>query len=297
MNYLKQEIIDFTSTNLTESVAEWSAATTYAVGDLAKKGTYIYKSAIASNLNNDPEEYNDIKWLKYQISNKYAMLDLSANSKSEYTGSLTVTFTQNRMSTLAIGNYDATTISVEVLDELDATIWSYESEDTLNENVSDWWDYIYSDYGYEVNRGIKIELGRIGTSVRVTFNSSVDVPITACGYLVGGEKVDMGCTLYGVSFTYNSFATKEFDTFGTLNLIKRGVQDLVDFNTVIDNSQLQSSRRKIKSIYNDIIVFIVDEQEDSNHENLLTLGVIQDASTVLSNPTKTTISWSVVEVI
>ncbi len=123
MKYLVQEITAFTSTNLTEAIAEWSAVTTYAVGTEARVGTFIYKSVISSNLNFAPLDYIDIKWMKSGVSNKFAMLDLNANTKSSFTGDLTVTFTQNNITTLAIGNYEADTILVEVLDAHIRRVW------------------------------------------------------------------------------------------------------------------------------------------------------------------------------
>ena len=107
----------------------------------------------------------------------------------------------------------------------------------------------------------------------------------------------MGCTLYGVNFNFNSYAVKDFDDFGSLTIIKRGVQDVVDFQAVIPSDELQTLRREIKKIYNDIVMFILDEKEASMYENLLTLGTIQNASVLLDNDDKTTISYSIIEAI
>lgn len=420
MKYLTQQITEYLSTNLVDTEAEWLVGTTYSVGDTVKYGNYYYKSVVDSNLGYNPEDYNDLKWFKYAVSNKYAMLDLSASSKSSYTGNMEVVFTQDNKDTITIGNYTAANVLVEILDlvtdhnlatnsgfdtdtdwtkgtgwtigsgtassdgtqaadselsqaytfldgvkymvQVDVTaisagtlklfyndgvqlesasvttigtsfftfigdgtsnlfgvvadvdfvgtidnlyvapyndyvLWSYETYDTLNQNVIDYWTYMYEGYGYELDKGIMISLPVYGENIRVTFNDPGGIGATECGYLVAGEAVSMGETLYGVDFSFNSFANKEFDTFGTLQLVKRRVQDLVDFNTLISSSELATVRRAIKKIYNDVIVFIVDESENSVHENLLTLGIVQDVSTVLENPVQTTVSWSVVEVI
>ena len=50
-------------------------------------------------------------------------------------------------------------------------------------------------------------------------------------------------------------------------------------------------------MYNDVVVFILDERDESNYENMLTLGTVQDASVVLSNAVLYNIAWSVIEVI
>lgn len=303
MQYLAQQITSFLATNLTDTYNDWSSSTTYSFesgtptnSSVARYGTYYYRSVINSNLNNNPVATENIKWTKYSVSNKYAMLDLAANTKSIYNdGNLYVTFIQNQMTTLTIGNYEADTVTIEILDESDNILWTYTTDSSVNELVEDYWTYIYTDYGYEIDRAIKIDLPLIGYKVKVTFNKSVESDVTACGYLVGGEAIDMGCTLNGINFKFNSFAFKETDDWGTLTVTKRAVQDLVDFETVIDSNRLQTYKRQLKSIYNDIVVFIVDESENSEYENILTLGVIQDASIVLTDLDKTVISYSVME--
>lgn len=304
MRYVYQQIESFTSTNLTDTFNDWSPSTTYSFesgtptnSSVARYGTYYYRSVINSNINNNPEEFERVKWTKYGVSNKYAMLDLSSQSKSIYIGgNLTVTFLQNRMDTLGIGNYEASTVTVEILaDNGISILWTYTTHNVGNIGVTNWWTYIYSPYGYEVDRATKIDLPTKGKYVRVTFNKSTESDRTSCGYLVGGESIDMGKTLSDVSFSFNSFALKETDEWGALIINKRAVQDIVDFETIIPTNEMVNFKRKIKSVYNDIILFIVDESVNSEYENLLTLGVIQDASVVLTEFDKTTMTFSVIE--
>jgi len=302
MFILKQSITDFISSNVTETVDEYSASYTYALGEEARDGAYIYKSVIADNLGNKPEDTLDMLWVKIGVSNKYAMLDLRANTKSTKTGdNLVVEFAQNMSDTLALGNYSASSVLIEIFDEYDVEIWSYETPETLNEGVVDWWTWTYNDYGYEYNKALMVPLGRTdGAKVRVTFNySSVLGSTASCGYLISGIAQYMGETLYGVNFKFNSFATKEFDAFGTLSVLKRGVQDIVDFNTVIQHTEkgLMTTKREIKEVYDDVIAFILDTSETSQYENMITLGTIQDANVVLNNGTVYNIAWSVIEVI
>ena len=302
MQVLQQKITDFTYSNLTETIALWNSTTTYAVGDEVRVGSFIYESVTASNVGNNPTETDGIRWLKSGVSNKYAMLDLRANTKATTVGGDTVVeFTQNYIDTLAIGNYEANYILVEILDELNVVQWSYQTPDSINSTVIDWWTWTYEPYQYEVNRGIMIRLPLVAqfNKVRVTFKYFSGINRTACGYLVGGNALSMGCTEYGINFSFNSFATKEFDNEGNIRVEKRTVQDLVDFNTVVKlgEKSIPQIKREIKHFYDDIVVFIVDEQEDSDYENLLTLGTVQDASIVLNNKYLYNIAWSVLEVV
>jgi hypothetical protein len=58
-----------------------------------------------------------------------------------------------------------------------------------------------------------------------------------------------------------------------------------------------TAKREIKQHYDTVVVFILDEQDDSNYENMITLGIIQDATVVLNNGVMADLAWSVQEVI
>ena len=305
MQYIKQELTEFTSTNLTDSYPDWSPTTTYIVepdnaltsASVVRYGSYYYRSVTSANLNFNPNTYSDIKWVKHAVSNKYAMLDMSSNSKSIYEGGdLTVTFLQNQSSVLGIGNYEADYITVEVLASDGTTIlWMYNTLSNVNANVYDYYDYIYEPYNLDQDFTTKINLPIQGRYVRLTFYKLPLTNRSACGYLIVGNPMDMGMSLMQPKFSYNSLTTKEISTFGNLDIKKSFIQDIVDFETVIASTYLSRMRRELKKIYDEIVLFIIDERDVSEYENLMTLGVIQDASVVLENNVESVMSFSVIE--
>jgi len=404
MDYLRQEIIAFQYVNIPATWADYNPATTYTLEDstsltddsVALYDNYYYRSLVTGNLGFTPTDpkYLGTKWMKWQVSNRYAMIDLSAQSKSIVVGGdLIVEFARGDIETLGIGNFEATDVIIEhynsgngvitgltiatSLDlnstiikgacfvddtrvekttdtaklftaskdtyvditsagayvytevsngasapaitppnqrlsmvETDAdnitattdlrtmlTVASQSVHYSVNEDVIDYYSYMYSEYSAEVDRGIKLDIQPIGEYIRVTFVKQPDTNRASCGYLIGGQPVDMGETLSTVNFNFNSFALKETDSFGTLNIIKRNVQDLVDFETKIPQTQTVSIKREVKKIYNDIILFIVDPSDNSIHENLLTLGVIENAQVVLTSNSKSILTWSIYEAI
>jgi len=303
MQYVSQQITSFLATNLTDTYLDYNPSTTYTFesgtptnASVARYGTYYYRSLVNSNVGNTPPEYENIKWIKWEVSNKFAMLDLSAQSKSRFTGDMYVEFLQGQMTTLGIGNYEAEYLTIEIKDALDVVLWTYNTTSSLNENVTDYYSYIYEGYGYQVDIAFKIDLPLFGYKVKVTFHKSAESTTSACGFLVGGIPVNMGSTLYGVNFSFTSYAIKEFDSFGTLTITKRAVQDLVDFETSIDSLDLVALKREIKKVYNDIVMFIVDDKTNL-YENLITLGTIQDVSVVLDNPVNSIMSFSIIEAV
>ena len=305
MQYIKQELTEFTSTNLTDTYPDWSPTTTYIVepdntltsASIVRYGSYYYRSVTSANLNFNPSTYSDIKWVKHSVSNKYAMLDMSSNSKSVFEGGdLTVTFLQNQSSVLGIGNCEADYITIEVLAADGTTIlWMYNTLSNVNANVYDYYDYIYEPYVLDQDFTTKVNLPIQGRYVRLTFHKLSLTNRSACGYLIVGNPMDMGMSLMQPKFSYNSLTTKEISTFGNLDITKSFIQDIVDFETVIASTYLSRMRRELKKIYDEIVLFIIDERDVSEYENLMTLGVIQDASVVLENNVESVISFSVIE--
>ena len=307
MQYIKQELTEFISTNLTDSYLDWSPATEYIVepdnaltsASIARDGSYYYRSVfdVEKNIDFKPSLYENLKWVKHSVSNKYAMLDMSSNSKSVFEGGdLTVTFLQNQSSILGIGNYEADYITIDILAPDGTTIlWTYNTPSNINGNVYDYYDYIYEPYIFDTDYTIKVNLPLQGRYVRLTFRKLLITNKSACGYLIVGNPVDMGMSLMQPKFGYNSLTTKDISTFGNLDIKKSFVQDIVDFETVIASTYLPRMRRELKKIYDEIVLFIIDERDISEYENLMTLGVIQDASVVLENNVESVISFSVIE--
>lgn len=302
MQFVRQGITNFVSTTLTDSYAEWSSTTTYNFEatdpstSIVRYGNYYYRSLINNNLNFNPVEYENVKWVKYGISNKFAMLDLSSSSKSVSSANIVVVFEQNKADTIGIGYYSAEYITIEIMTDLNTVVWTGSIPSPLNSGVTNWYNYIYSPYNYESNKSVKVSLPVLGTYVRVTIHKSGNED-TSCGFLVAGTAVDMGKTLAKVKFGYTSYADKKFDDFGTLSLTKRGVQELVDFETIIEANSIQTFRRKLKDVYNDVVMFVLDERDNSRYENLISLAIIQDAGTVLSDFQKSIMTFSIKEVI
>lgn len=308
MQYVKQELKEYVSTNLTDIYNDWSPTTTYILevddenltnASIVRYGAYYYRSVTNNNLNFNPVEYENIKWVKYAVSNKFAMLDMSANSKSIVEGgNLTVTFLQNQASIIGIGNYEADYILIEILAPDGVTVlWSYQTPSTINANVYDYYEYIYEPYLLNQDFTTKISLPILGRYIRMTFTA---VPLTGnstCGYLIIGNPVDIGMSLMGVKFGYNSLTTKEISEFGNLVVAKSFIQDIVDFETVVNSKYLPSMRKELKKVYDEIVLFIIDERDNSPYENLMTLGVIQDASVMLENNIETVMSFSIIEAI
>ena len=359
MIYLSQEATDFDS-NISEPWATWDENTTYSVESsvngaltdvsVAKYGDYYYRTILDGNIDSIPTEHLGTKWIQWAVSNRHAMFDLRATTKtiSDVGQDMVVEFPRGYIDTIAIGYYSAGSIRVDnlgilsltyggnneltdyvidsdakyrpandlgtILDDLPGgaptpthvldfnnqfreIVYTQTEAHDYNSDVEDYYTYMYADYVLNVDRGRLMYLPHGGSHVRVTLYAESPTVSAACGYLVASEAVNMGETLYGVDFSFNSYSVKTTDEFGVLTINKRSIQDVVDFETSIDSATIAYTKRKIKTIHDEIVVFVLDESESSSYENLITLGTVTNVSTVLSNPVKTTIAWSIQETI
>jgi hypothetical protein len=174
MQYVKQQLTEFVSSNLTDIYDDWNPNTVYTVemdnnaltnASMVRYGAYYYRSVTNDNKGYNPVQYENIKWVKHSVSNKFAMLDMSANSKSIIqNGSITVVFKQNYIELLGFGNYEAEYIEVELLaEDMTTVVWSKNTTSQINVNVYDYWDYIYAPYFNESDHTETMVIPLLGT--------------------------------------------------------------------------------------------------------------------------------------
>lgn len=306
MEYVSQQITGFTASDIPEEYLDWDPDGVYILEESAltnasvvKYGNYYYRSLTNANQGFNPEEYLNIKWMILKVSNTHAMLDLQSQTiTTVLDSSFYVEFDRPLLAdTIGLGYVNCSKITVEHYDALGDLIPEVTQiiEYSANEFVTDYWSYIYSDYSYVRDRAQLIKMSPAGIKIRLTFENTTSV--ISVGYLVVGEAVNMGTSQYGVKFGYNSYAKKEFDDYGRLRITKRAVQNILDFETDVPNSYTMFVRNKTAEIYNDIVMFIVDENPSSLYQNIITLGTIQNADLVISYPTFSTMSWSIIEAI
>ena len=297
MRYVKQEITDYESDNIEPLYLDWVATETYVKNAYVKDGSYFFKSVIDNNLNLKPSDHVPTYWIKWGVSNKFSMIDLQSSTKTVVENdNLIAVFQLANIDTLAIGYYKATTLKIENIDDSGTALYTQTFTQSTNSNVTDYYTYLYAPYTIKSNKGQFVDVPKIGTKLRVSFLRGT-LNEVSCGFLIGGESIHMGETLEGVNFSFNSYSTKAPDEYGIISILKRSVQDLVDFETSIEKAELTQLKRYAKRDYEEIVAFIVDDSDDDIYENLITLGVIQSVSTVATNHTKQIMTFSILEAI
>ncbi len=307
---LPQKIDDYLSINIETRYADWAAGTTYNFGDIAFYEHYYYKSVIDGSVGVIPLE-NPQSWLRWSVSNRYAQIDLQARTSTRCdvdtkTGGLAPftlisEFQNDRYDAIALGGVHASSILIEILDNLDAVVYTF-TEDLSNRRpeVVDWYTYYYTplpDGSSEFleNFFYRLPLYDLTHKIRVTLEEKSGY--SECSYMICGNTTFIGDTLFGFGLGLIDYSSKEVDDFGILELKRRESRQTMDVDVSFDSGRINLVNRAIRDILGSVVLFINDEAADSAYEHLLMLGLVEDFTTVLSNPQKTSASISLTEVI
>lgn len=126
MIYVNQGLTGFTYSNVTAKVDAFDVTKDYIVNDSARFGSRIYKSitGIAPNYNtgNYPLLSLNQDWFDYEPSNEHAMLDLFGETVTEWDGDGIIEFTRSGKDTIALGNFKASTITIEYLEDINGIV-------------------------------------------------------------------------------------------------------------------------------------------------------------------------------
>lgn len=168
---VRQEIDNFTYSNIVETVALWSATKGYLLGELVRVGFKHYKSLHGTvtlyNTGNNPLTTDGTAWLEWESSNLYACLDAYESTITTWSANGIVRFLRGTKDNLIIGNFNANQILVKYLDVSNVVIDTQTYNFNNNTLVFDEWDLIYADF-ISTSGGVKrFPLLRKGVSIQV----------------------------------------------------------------------------------------------------------------------------------
>ena len=285
MIYVRQEINEFTYSNIISTVPTYNKTTNYLLGDMVRVGNYEYKSLYGTvsltNVGKDPLSNLGTAWFLYGSSNTYACLDPYSETKTTWTGDGILEFNRGQKDTLGIGNFTANQVTIEYRDSLDNVLDSDVYTYSNNALVTDEWTYGYADFTSSTDEVIYLPLKLLGSKIRVTF--SKDGSATDCGYLVAGRAIYMGKTLEDVNFPDKRIGNK--------------IVPVADFNTSIESNALMSKINAAKKLIDETMMFVIDDSDNSVHGNMVFLGKITKVDGNANNFERNQISWQIEQTI
>ena len=307
MTILKQQINSFTASTIAQSFNTYSSSTTYtreADDSLTNASVAYYKgfywrSVAIGNIGNEPSEESSW-WAIHSVSNRNAMLDQESLTFSTSPDNIVVEFARGRIDTLAIGYVQAKEVTIEHIK--DSVVLTSETRtyniDGLFEQVDSWYTYVTASYDEStLNRHIKIDIKPLGDTIRVTFVKSGYTDEVSVGFLVGGEARSCGATLDEVSFNFGSFSNITTSAFGKIKINKRNVQNLNTFTTAIEKEKFMKLQRFVKENLDEIMVFIIDESDNSVFENMISLAKMNAPTMKAREHSLNYVDWSIFEAI
>lgn len=281
MIYIQQEINEFTYSNIENTTPTYNPTSNYMLGDMVRVGNYEYKSLFGTegvpNKGNDPLNSLGISWFEYGSSNEYACLDPYPETKTIWEADGIVEFLRGAKNVLAIGNFTASNVKLEYLDYNNTVLETQEFTFSNNEGVYDEWTYGYGGFTSNTANTIYFQLKPIGSKIRITFSKNGNP--TDCGFMTAGGANNCGYTLESVSFPDKRVGDRIIPT--------------ASFTTIVNNTRLMRTMNEAKKLINETVLFIIDEDLNSKHENMIFLGKIVKCDGVANNLDKNQINWQV----
>ncbi len=290
----KQAITDYTATNISESYPDWATLTQYTIGEIVRDGNFYWKAAVSiPDTNTVRPTEAPTKWSQVRASNRYAMLDTSSitytdnqnNTSGDPTEGIIVEFDNARYDIIAFGGVISDLITIEFSADdfvtIDETITIENQYWVTDNSEANWYSYYYGEFTEEGDltsffRNITPRAGKIRVTIAP---SSVDNGLAQCSYMVCGNSVYAGATLSGVDISTKDWSVREYDAFGTLNIVKRNIQQIITCSTVHDRNYTIPLYKSVKKLRSTHILIVGDEADDSQFENILMLGTIEDDTT------------------
>jgi hypothetical protein len=269
-------------TNVTNTYAEWSSGTTYALGTSVSygiSGTYI--SLQNSNLNQNPLTATTY-WSRTGPTNKMAAFDDQVSSATTSSSDIIFAVTAGSIDTVALLNVIASKTSVAVSDTSVRSLIYHNSQQLTGGESLDWFGYFFYDTDTVRNTSVYMD-------VPVLSNALITVKISGTGTVsigtfVTGEMKVLGNTQYGVSAGIIDYSRKDIDEFGNVSFVKRNFSKRINASVSLTNANLNKVQRILYQLRATPVLWLAST-DIQFEEPLIIYGFYRDFSTEISYPT------------
>jgi hypothetical protein len=234
------------STTALEPTPLWVSGTSYAKNaevTWPNSAGDVRKWISAVNSNTDTPGTSD-KWVDNGPCNKCAMFDSKISTQTIAASPLVVEFTTTDIiSNLALLNLIGESVKIEMFS---GGVKVYEQTANLNESeILDWWDYYFLD-DEQITQALFDDLPLFySPTIKITLTGTGNVAI---GHTVFGSRFDLGCLSYGATSGIIDYSKKITDEFGDTEFVKRAFADEFSGQVLVENSQLNGIKRKLREL-------------------------------------------------
>jgi len=264
-----------TSSNVAETdYAAWDVGTAYVTGNRCIViSTHKIYEAIANVTGGSSPEIDVLtttpKWIAVGATNRWKAYDKIIGSKTSQSTSITYKITPGEIfDAIAFLGLDAVSVRVVITDPIEGVVYD-ETKELLTtvltgtSLVMDWYTYFFSSI-------IRIT-DFVFLDIPLYLNAVMDITITytggtaSVGEIVFGQKTRLGVTKADPNPTFGTvdFSTKEQDTFGNWQVVKRSFSKKMTCSLIVNNTVIDEIERLLSAYLSELLVWIGDEQYGS----------------------------------
>lgn len=248
----------------------WSAATSYAIGDLVMRtSTHRVYVALAAGVDSGVPESTPARWRRVGSTNRWRMFDESVGSRSTAAGSLTVRLQPGYSDALALLDIKASTAVVLVSDSA-GTVKYARVADLTGLAIVDWWEYFTAEAtprtdlvltGLPISASDVLEVSLYGSTVEL-------------GVLSVGTETKLGLPQYGLGLGIADYSRKTTDEFGETSIVERAFAKRLTPRLAIERDDTAKVYRTLARIRARPVVWIPSTA--SGYEVLAVYGYWKD---------------------
>jgi hypothetical protein len=191
-------------------------------------------------------------WVRVGKVNRFAMFDELVGHPATDTVDIEIDIAPDGTITNAVALFgvEAGSVTIEMSDPTDGTVYSRTLDLVDNSGVGDWWAYFYAP----VVRLTDVVVDDLPSYATGTVHIELEGPASV-GEIVLGRAEDLGITQYGTGVSILDFSRKDRDTFGNAVLIQRAFAARVQFTGKVFTAQVGSvvsrlaARRALPTVY------------------------------------------------
>lgn len=287
-----------TSTNATDSTAEYSSATTYADGDMVKvTGTSggaataankIYESQTGSNTGNDPTT-DTVNWSEVSSTNPYKMFDAIPQDQTTRADTLAVSVTPGSVSnSLAFVNVEASEAVVSISSAKgDGVVYSQTHSLVDDSMIGDWYEFFFEPVRYIGDYAITDLPAYDDCVISVTFNLTGGT--VKVGAMVTGQFADLGWLEHGSSFGLIDYSTTTVDAQGRFTITSGNYSKRVNATVICETRMWSGVQATFFDLRNTPVVWV----GDSSVPGSVLYGYYREFLLSVDNPALTRIDLTI----
>jgi len=222
----------------------YDVATTYALGDTCSGNHRVYESLEAGNLGSPLPvlpETKTTKWVDAGPTNKFAMVDLNANTQTVTQSTLTVVITPGqRINTVGLTGLKANTLVISATSVLGGGAVYSKTIDLNTRAVVDGYDYAFEPFSTQAG-AVVFDLPPFSDIVvtLVLTSTTGNVKVGSC---VMGTYIYLGELLGGATNDGLNFSTVDRDIYGTATLVPRRTLPKTDQRLMVKAERVNKVR-------------------------------------------------------